>query len=178
MNKSLLQNLVEQAFSQRDIAEKLGKSQSSIKYWLKKHELKTKLKPFNLGGTYKFSLQYRDNIGSCKDCGETGVEKFYRYSNGGLRNICNKCHALQSVERFRKRKQEAVDYKGGHCLLCGYNRCNSSLDFHHSNPNEKDPDWKLLKNRALTENVKKELDKCILVCKNCHGEIHAGWPGS
>lgn len=68
-------------------------------------------------------------------------------------------------------KNRAVASKGAHCLLCGYNRCSSSLHFHHVNPFEKSysistcTSWKQLE---------KELPKCVLVCANCHAEIHAG----
>lgn len=32
----------------------------------------------------------------------------------------------------------AIDYKGGKCSVCGYNKCRAALEFHHTNPNEKD----------------------------------------
>jgi len=56
-------------------------------------------------------------------------------------------------------------------VASGYDKCLGSLDFHHKIA--KDPNWKKMKNWSF-ERVKKELDKCILVCKNCHGEIHYG----
>lgn len=46
------------------------------------------------------------------------------------------------------------------------------MDFHHLNPDEKDFDISRSKTSKLTDHIKRELDKCILVCKNCHGEIH------
>ena len=66
----------------------------------------------------------------------------------------------------------AVEYKGGKCESCGYNRNIAALEFHHLNPLEKDFN---ISNKGYTkswENVKKEIDKCILVCANCHREIH------
>lgn len=68
----------------------------------------------------------------------------------------------------------AVQYKGGKCCVCGYNKYLGALEFHHLNPNEKDFG---ISNKGYTrsfEKVKEELDKCILVCSNCHKEIHAG----
>ena len=69
-----------------------------------------------------------------------------------------------------KIKERAVKYKGGCCEKCGYDKCLWSLHFHHKNSNEKDftingKSWKW-------EIIKNELDKCILLCANCHGEIH------
>lgn len=83
-----------------------------------------------------------------------------RYSNG----LCRK-HYAQGF------KQQAVIYKGGKCQICGYNKHFCALDFHHQDPSEKEAniadltysDW---------EFVKEELDKCILVCANCHRELH------
>lgn len=68
----------------------------------------------------------------------------------------------------------AIVYKGGKCTICGYNKCNSALDFHHQD--EKNKKFGLSV-RGLTrswDRTKNELDKCILVCANCHREIHEG----
>jgi len=68
----------------------------------------------------------------------------------------------------------AVEYKGGKCESCGYNKCIDALDFHHVNEKEKEFG---LSQSGLTrswERTKKESDKCVLVCANCHREIHAG----
>ena len=71
----------------------------------------------------------------------------------------------------RKLKQKLVEYKGGKCEICGYDKCIDALEFHHLNPSEKEfticsGDYKSF------EKAKKEADKCILVCANCHREIH------
>ena len=58
--------------------------------------------------------------------------------------------------------------------MCGYNKCQRALSFHHLNPKEKDFD---LSSRGLTrswERIKKEIDKCVLLCANCHMGIHDG----
>jgi len=58
------------------------------------------------------------------------------------------------------------------CSICGYNKCNSSLDFHHVNPEDKHFPTSSLTIRRKTEDIVNELNKCILLCKNCHYEIH------
>lgn len=78
----------------------------------------------------------------------------------------------------RRKKQEAVEYLGGKCSICGYNKCLQSLDFHHVNPADKEFNPSYIIMRWSWEKVKKELDKCLLVCKNCHGEIHFGMYGA
>ncbi|MFM2010760.1 MAG: Cronobacter phage [Bacteroidota bacterium] len=60
------------------------------------------------------------------------------------------------------------------CSVCGYNRCSSALEFHHRDRKEKS----FALSKALIKKTRKEIldeiDKCILVCSNCHKEIHAG----
>lgn len=88
-------------------------------------------------------------------------------------NIENKITRSQSVVSWRKRtKQRLVEYKGGKCECCGYNRCIEALEFHHLNPSEKD--FTISGTSKAFETLKKEVDKCIMVCSNCHKEIHVG----
>ena len=68
-------------------------------------------------------------------------------------------------------KQQAVDYKGGKCSKCGYNKCLAALEFHHINPETKDKKWNTFRFK-FSEKMKLELDKCILLCANCHREEH------
>jgi formate-dependent nitrite reductase cytochrome c552 subunit len=73
--------------------------------------------------------------------------------------------------RWKTRKIEVVNKMGGCCSKCGYNKSMSALEFHHLDKNSKEYEWS--KMRMLSENkLKKELSKCILVCANCHREIH------
>jgi len=63
---------------------------------------------------------------------------------------------------------------GGKCKLCGYDKCFSSLVFHHLDPKTKEANIsKLVKDRGF-ELAEKESKKCILICANCHGEVHEG----
>ena len=71
-----------------------------------------------------------------------------------------------------KVKEELVKYKGGKCEICGYDKCLGALDFHHLDPTQKDfaiSDSNIYKN---LNKLKEEVDKCILVCANCHRELH------
>jgi heterodisulfide reductase subunit B len=56
------------------------------------------------------------------------------------------------------------------CVLCGYNKCVGALDFHHVSS---DKEQTVSKIRGLAA-MRKEAAKCIVVCANCHREIHAG----
>ncbi len=86
--------------------------------------------------------------------------------------ICKKCDSDRVKECKRQIKQQAVDYKGGKCCKCGYCKCLRSLDFHHQDPSQKDFGVAQFKKNSFDDTMKRELDKCILVCKNCHGELH------
>ena len=80
--------------------------------------------------------------------------------------------SIMVSERRRKNKDMAIEYKGGKCEKCGYNKCNGALEFHHLNPEEKDFSISTSGTTKSFERIKKEIDKCILVCANCHREIH------
>ena len=76
------------------------------------------------------------------------------------------------AERRQKLREMAIEYGGGKCQRCGYEKSGRALSFHHKDPTKKDFG---LSTRGLTrswEKTKTELDKCILVCANCHMEIH------
>ena len=83
-------------------------------------------------------------------------------------------YLIKAVTKRRKElREEIVAYKGGKCCLCGYNKWIGALEFHHL---EKDDKSFGLSAKGLTRSLvrlKKEADKCILVCSNCHKEIHA-----
>ena len=94
---------------------------------------------------------------------------FSTVSNGAVR-----FYAQQFYQNGKKVRQMAVEYKGGKCIKCGYSKCQRALSFHHVNPKEKDFD---LSSKGLTrswERIKKEIDKCVLLCANCHMEVHDG----
>ena len=107
-----------------------------------------------------------------KLCSKHGISEYFKDSSGRFR--CMKCR-VEDVQRRRERvKRLAVEYKGGKCCICGYNRYIGALEFHHLNPNEKDFGIGSKGYTRSLEKVKEELDKCICVCSNCHKEIHAG----
>ena len=75
-------------------------------------------------------------------------------------------------KRRKKIKEDAIIYLGGECNLCGYNKCNRALEFHHIDPDLKEFGISASGITRSWERVKKELDKCLLVCANCHAELH------
>ena len=82
-----------------------------------------------------------------------------------------KCNSCMANAHKNKRKKMAVEYKGGKCIMCGYAKCLRSLSFHHRDPAEKD--FGIGGSHARSwDAAKKELDKCDLLCANCHYETH------
>lgn len=108
----------------------------------------------------------------CKKCGESDESKFYK-SNA---SVCRKCDMQVPRQSTPILKRLCVEYKGGKCERCGYNKCMAALDFHHLDPTTKlfniAGKTGCLRGQTLTESLILELDKCILVCANCHREIH------
>ena len=140
--------------------------------------------------------------GKCEMCGETNIfklcfhhkdpnEKEFNFQE--MRNsrwskiekeivkcvvLCRNCHEKlhkdnDKVNRYKINKKVFLEFKGVNgCEICGYNDCNSSLDFHHLND---DKDFMLGKlsiqynsNEDLTVKIEDELNKCKVLCRNCH----------
>lgn len=78
------------------------------------------------------------------------------------------------VARHRRKKKEwAIEYKGGKCQNCGYNKCAAALTFHHRESDKKE--FGFAQSTGFCRSyakLKKELDKCDLLCANCHTELH------
>lgn len=84
---------------------------------------------------------------------------------------CRKCETKKSTMLRYKFKAKCQHYLGSKCSICGYKTSSYSLDFHHKDVDQKDFCIASYKTRNF-EKAKSELDKCILVCRNCHFEIH------
>jgi len=79
----------------------------------------------------------------------------------------------QHVVRWQQQtKLRAIVYKGGGCALCGYSKSVRALQFHHIDPREKD--FTISSGVRSWHKTRAELDKCVLLCANCHGEVHDG----
>ena len=149
---------------------------------VKKTTISDIVKPLNLGGNTikkltpelikEIQAKYNE-IGNLKK-----VVKLYHISFERLSKVIKhgkkkKISNTEAVESWRKRKKKAlVEYKGGKCQCCGYSRCIEALEFHHLDPNIKS--FTISGKSKSFNSLKSEVDKCILVCSNCHKEIHAG----
>lgn len=84
---------------------------------------------------------------------------------------CRKCASRYDVLRSMKFKMMAIEYLGGKCAKCGWNGHWAAFDFHHRDPTEKEVSWDRLRKRSW-DRMRPELDKCTLLCRNCHTILH------
>ena len=92
------------------------------------------------------------------------------------RRYCDRREYLIEAVRKRRKKlrQLAIEYKGSRCQVCGYDKCPEAMEFHHTDSSKKDFG---ISHKGYTRSWKKvelELDKCVMLCANCHREVHAG----
>jgi hypothetical protein len=106
-----------------------------------------------------------------KECKTHGKSKFVLEGRGYYR--CTKCRTDAVSQKRKKIKVDLVNYKGGKCEICGYNKCIGALEFHHKDTKEKEFSLSGGGYTYSLEKAKKEVDKCSLVCANCHREIHS-----
>lgn len=83
-------------------------------------------------------------------------------------------YLINAVKKRRKKiRKMAIEILGGKCVNCGYDRCSDALDIHHRNSSEKDFGISARGYTRSWEKIKDELNKCDLLCANCHRELHA-----
>ena len=115
----------------------------------------------------------------CRTCGvEHNLDMFNRNKKHPDPNYripdCNTCRSLRRKEQTRKLKAEAVGYMGGKCQDCSGVFHQSVFEFHHLDPTtkERDPGTMFNDAKVLSSKTKAELDKCVLLCANCHRVRH------
>jgi hypothetical protein len=115
----------------------------------------------------------------CKNCSNiissrhTYCSDICKITYTNLHKLPKKSNSEKVKQARRNVKELSVEYKGDKCIICGYHNCINALEFHHIDPKQKEIQIGSGNYRGI-DKVKLELDKCILVCSNCHREIHAG----
>jgi hypothetical protein len=99
---------------------------------------------------------------------------FHRYRRaGGFVYRCKRCVGEAVTRRHRRVRAALVAEAGGRCTVCGYDRCQLNLHFHHVDPTAKAFNMHMGVGKSLAS-FREEAKKCVLVCANCHGEIESG----
>jgi len=107
-----------------------------------------------------------------KECKKHGLQIHY-YDESCRSWKCRKCNCDKVKKRHKKIKQILVVYKGGKCERCGYAKSIAALQFHHQDPTQKEFGIATKMYSWALETLKKEVDKCELLCANCHFEHHS-----
>lgn len=105
-------------------------------------------------------------------CGR--CSKHYEYHRRGTHQSRKYCNACSKWRYERQVKQRAVEYKGGKCINCGFDKFVEGLTFHHVDPRTKKFGISKVTTSFSWSTIKIELDKCVLLCANCHAGVHAG----
>lgn len=166
-----LQALVEAGASIAEIAEAVDRSKATVRHWLDRYGLKTRSQA---GRRARDGVLEARAVGARQivlECARHGEMIHVRDARGCFR--CPRCRAEAVVRRRQKVKQTLVEEAGGHCQICGYDRCLAALEFHHLDPREKEFGLARCGAHSL-DKLRQEARKCVLLCSNCHAEVEAG----
>lgn len=151
------------SFPNRVIIEGVVKNLHSRKFCLE-------CSPFGLHNNKTLRSRLMPKEGQDCVCSKCNKRWFYKRGGGGTKSYCPPCYLRV---RFNTMKKKAVAYKGGRCVLCGYDKYIGAMQFHHTDPDKKE--FSIGNSYCLSwSSIMKELDKCILACSRCHTEIHGG----
>ena len=185
--KQQIYKLREEGKSILDISIQLRVGKASVSFWCNKFDPEKKFNHTNK--IKKDQIQpIIDYYKSCLSLKKTGIK--FNVAGSTIRGILlkNQCYIIKPKETKKQtsrrkslnvinwkkdKKKKLIEYKGGKCQICGYDRCEQALDFHHIDPSQKDFD--ISSNSYSFEKMKIEADKCALLCSNCHREVHAGF---
>lgn len=106
---------------------------------------------------------------------ELGEAKWAEYQRerkrAKSRKYMKKVGSVRATQSRRNKKIALIEYKGGKCEQCGYDKPIPSVyHFHHIDPAKKD--FAIASTTKSIQTLKAEVDKCKLLCANCHFEVH------
>lgn len=164
IQRAVLVELISDGLSVRAIANRLDCSPTRVRYWITRHDLATTAAEWR-------ATRLAATADGLRLCGTHGLTPHVPRASGFR---CRTCAVEQVTARRRRVKQILVEEAGGRCTLCGYDRCQRALEFHHIDPSQKRFP---LAHRGLSQGIAKlraEAAKCILLCSNCHAEVEDG----
>ena len=108
----------------------------------------------------------------CSKCHIEKNEKDFPRNGTRLHSWCKECHRVIVNERYKETRDFVNSFKK-ECSICGYRKNKAALEFHHPD-NNKETTINALAKKAIKnkDRIIKEMEKCIIVCANCHREIH------
>jgi transposase len=174
VNRAQLESLVETGKTIAEIAEVLVLSKATVRYWLKRYQLRTRNKVGPRIGRRPLDLEARQaGLAAIKfSCIHHGETDYAIEGRGYYR--CKRCRSENIARHRRRLKEQLVSEAGGRCMLCGYERSFAALEFHHIDPTQKRFG---ISAGGLTQSLKTlraEIAACVLLCSNCHAEVENG----
>ena len=107
------------------------------------------------------------------------IREISRITGLGRTAVWCRCYPEKAREAQKKRrrdfKRQLIELSGSKCQVCGYDKCLPALDFHHIDKTKKSfsisNSYRLRGNKTV---ILEEIKKCVLLCSNCHHEVHEG----
>lgn len=93
----------------------------------------------------------------------------------GISSHCKQCFSIFCCKRWNAKKIAVCKFLGDKCSKCNLSFPYQVYNFHHRDPSSKEFDWSKLRLRS-TADIMTEIDKCDLVCANCHIIEHSTSP--
>ena len=165
--RETLEELLDAGGTHRSMAADLGVSVATVRHWLKRYGLATRAaigRNMPMRGPKPPAVE--------RNCARHGLTRFVLRTDGACR--CARCQAESVARRRRVVRASVVGEAGGRCAACGYDRYLGALQFHHVDPTDKKF---ALSGQGMTrslERVRREAQKCVLLCANCHAEVEGG----
>lgn len=166
-----LESLIEQGMSIAQIAKAIGCSKGTVRHWLRQYGLKTQAQRW-IGEESTRAGKAAGRATVMRECRQHGMTEFWLEGRGYYR--CKLCRLERVSRRRRKVKRILVAEAGGHCALCGYDRCVAALHFHHVDPSSKRFHLSMHGAARSLASARVEMAKCVLLCANCHAEVESG----
>ncbi len=164
IDEEQLTSLVAENLSLREMAERLDRSVTAVRYWIERYGIQRERRRRRIitDGPKKVLM-------SCK---RHGLAPFVLEGRGSYR--CGRCRVEAVARRRRVVKRKLVEEAGGKCMLCGYSRCQQALQFHHLDPATKRFHLAHSGHSRSLARAREEARKCVLLCATCHAEVEAG----
>jgi hypothetical protein len=164
LDEATLRECINEGFTLQQIADRLDRSVSTVRHWMRHYGLETvrRRRPRPAGNPKRTDME----------CRRHGMTPFVLEGSGYYR--CARCRSEAVSKRRRAVKKTLVEEAGGRCAICGYARCQEALHFHHLDPSLKEFHIGQRGHSRSLARSRAEVQKCILLCGNCHVEVEIG----
>jgi hypothetical protein len=176
LNRGQLEALVKAGATLDEIASTVARSERTVRDWLARYGLSTNGRSGRRPIVRREVVEQAIAAGTrtiTAECHRHGETEFAIVGSEHLAR-CKACRAEAVARRRRRVKEILVEEAGGSCHLCGYDRCIAALHFHHRDPSTKTFGVAARGITRAIEQVRAEVEKCVLLCSNCHAEVEAG----